>query len=192
MTVNHIAQTQLDSGATTGDWLIKFYAPWCGHCKKMAPTWEQLATTAKGDFNVAKVDVTENRALGSRFGIKGFPTIKFLKGGQVYDFKGKRDVTSFMEFVKTGYLEAPKDNIPEAQTLMEELRTVIRDLTLGFRKNIKKGNYFSRPVLIVALPVLFLAIMIFTTCFLLPSDDEPMDRRESKKQDQIVKLWSVL
>jgi thioredoxin-like negative regulator of GroEL len=55
----------------------------CGHCKKLQPTWEELATSAKGSFNVAKVDVTENRELGTRFDIKGFPTIKFFNGGKV-------------------------------------------------------------------------------------------------------------
>lgn len=57
---------------------MKFYAPWCGHCKKMEPTWDELATSLKGKVNVAKVDVTANRELGSRFDIKGFPTVKFF------------------------------------------------------------------------------------------------------------------
>ena len=71
--------TQLNTGATTGDWFIKFYAPWCGHCKRLAPTWEEVATELKGQVNVAKVDVTENRALGKQFGVKGFPTLLFFR-----------------------------------------------------------------------------------------------------------------
>lgn len=50
----------------------------------MVPDWDQLATAAKGKFNVGNVDVTENRDLGSRFGIKGFPSIKFLKQVQFH------------------------------------------------------------------------------------------------------------
>lgn len=71
--------TQLNTGSTTGDWFIKFYAPWCGHCKRLAPTWEEVATELKGEVNVAKVDVTQNRALGKQYGIKGFPTLLLFR-----------------------------------------------------------------------------------------------------------------
>ena len=67
--------TQAATGSTTGDWLVKFYAPWCGHCKTLAPTWEEVANELKGVVNVAKVDVMSNRALGTRFEIEGmFPS----------------------------------------------------------------------------------------------------------------------
>ena len=45
------------------EWLTsRSYAPWCGHCKKLAPTWDELATAAKGKFNVAKVDCTVEKS----------------------------------------------------------------------------------------------------------------------------------
>ena len=71
--------TQLNSGATTGDWFVEFFAPWCGHCKRLAPTWEEVATELKGQTNVAKVDVTQNRAIGKQFGVKGFPTLLLFR-----------------------------------------------------------------------------------------------------------------
>merc|ERR1719197_1957354 len=73
-------ETQAASGATTGDWLVKFYAPWCSHCKRMEPVWEDVATNLRQGsdnyVNVAKVDCDAHRGIGSRFDIKAFPSIK--------------------------------------------------------------------------------------------------------------------
>lgn len=101
----------------------------------------------------------------------------------MFDYKGPRKVDNFLEFVNGGYKDAPKAGIPQPTTMMEELREVVKDLTTGFRKDIKKGNYFSRQVMIVALPVLFFVVMVFSTCFLFPGEDEPVAKRESKKAD---------
>jgi protein disulfide-isomerase A6 len=62
----------------TKDVLVKFFAPWCGHCQHLAPTWEELA--AKHDTNVviAEVDADAHGALGSKFNVQGFPTIKLF------------------------------------------------------------------------------------------------------------------
>jgi len=84
-----------------GDWLIEFYAPWCGHCKKLAPIWEELATKSKGSFNVAKVDCTVESATCSSEGVRGYPTIKFFSNGKKFDYKGARTLDDFTKFVET-------------------------------------------------------------------------------------------
>eukprot|EP00613_Pedinella_sp_CCMP2098_P001393 CAMPEP_0171639276 /NCGR_PEP_ID=MMETSP0990-20121206/29606_1 /TAXON_ID=483369 /ORGANISM="non described non described, Strain CCMP2098" /LENGTH=242 /DNA_ID=CAMNT_0012212961 /DNA_START=8 /DNA_END=736 /DNA_ORIENTATION=- len=86
-------ETQATSGATTGDWFVKFYAPWCGHCKALAPGWEEVAHDLKeeGTVNVAKVDVTESPGLGKRFNIKGFPTLLMISKGTVYEYPSGKD-----------------------------------------------------------------------------------------------------
>jgi len=94
-------------------WLIKFYAPWCGHCKKVAPTWDELAKGAQG-FRVAKVDCTIDKPVCERFGIRGFPTIKLLKGGQTYDYRGQRTVEEFTKFATTTYKDATPSPVPAA------------------------------------------------------------------------------
>jgi len=86
-------------------WFVEFYAPWCGHCKSLAPQWAKLATELKGEIKVAKVDATQNSNLGQRFGVQGYPTIKFFppgpkSDGNVIDYSGNRDTTTMASWVR--------------------------------------------------------------------------------------------
>jgi thioredoxin domain-containing protein 5 len=100
---NFESLTQASTGSTTGSWLIKFYAPWCGHCKNMQPAYEEVATALKGEINVAEVDVSAHRALGSRFDIKGFPTLIYLNGGKLYKYEGRRVKDAMISFARETY-----------------------------------------------------------------------------------------
>jgi len=62
------------------NWFVKFYAPWCGHCKKMADDWIKLATLVKGKFKVGEVDATVHEKLKATYA-NGFPTLKLIKAG---------------------------------------------------------------------------------------------------------------
>lgn len=90
--------------------LVKFYAPWCGHCKNMAEDYKTLAGGYghAEDVVIAEVNADEHRSLGDKFDIQGFPTLKyFSKDGDVSkpdDYSGSRDLDSLLDFVreKTG------------------------------------------------------------------------------------------
>jgi len=105
--------TQAATGATTGDWLVEFYAPWCGHCKKLAPVWDELATKLKGRLSVAKLDATIHSYTAKRFDIRGFPTIKLFHHGKVYTYEGSRNLESLEEFALGGYAETEGVVVPE-------------------------------------------------------------------------------
>jgi len=85
-----------------GTWLIKFYAPWCGHCKRLAPTWDQLATelAAEGSAaHVAKVDCTVHKSVCEKMEVRGYPTLLGFKDGAIsaadaIKYPGGRDLAS--------------------------------------------------------------------------------------------------
>jgi thioredoxin 1 len=65
--------------------LVDFWAVWCGPCKAIAPIVDSVAASYAGKLKVAKVNVDQNGATPSRFGIRGIPALLFFKGGKVAD-----------------------------------------------------------------------------------------------------------
>ena len=65
--------------------LVDFWAGWCGPCKAIAPSVDAVAAAYAGSLKVTKVNVDQNGAAPSRFGIRGIPALLFFKGGKVAD-----------------------------------------------------------------------------------------------------------
>ena len=63
--------------------LVDFWAEWCGPCKAIAPTLDELATAYDGKLQIAKINVDENRTIPAKFGIRGIPTLMVFKNGQL-------------------------------------------------------------------------------------------------------------
>ncbi|EGR27903.1 protein disulfide isomerase family protein, putative [Ichthyophthirius multifiliis] len=82
-------------------WLVEFYAPWCGHCKNLAPEWEKAAIALKGYAKIGAVDMTQEQEVGSPYDIKGFPTIKFFVGNKQspQDYNGGRTAKDIITFL---------------------------------------------------------------------------------------------
>lgn len=119
--------------------LVEFFAPWCGHCKNLAPVYEDLAKAFESskDVQIAKVDADAEKSLGKRFGVQGFPTLKFFDGKseKPTDYNGGRDLESLTKFIteKTGVKAKRKLEMPSQ---VEMLSDATFKTTVGSDKNV--------------------------------------------------------
>lgn len=114
--------------------VVEFYAPWCGHCKKLAPEYEKAASTLHShdpSIVLAKVDASEesNREFATLYEIKGFPTLKILRNGGkiVQEYKGPRDAEGIATYVKkqSGPASVEIKSAEDATTFIGENKVVI-------------------------------------------------------------------
>jgi len=88
--------------------LVEFYAPWCGHCKQLVPTWDKLGEKYADhpSIVIAKMDSTANEL--EEVKVQGFPTIKLFKKGsnEIVDYNGERTEAGFVKFLEENEGEA--------------------------------------------------------------------------------------
>ncbi|KAH9100603.1 hypothetical protein Ae201684P_006799 [Aphanomyces euteiches] len=141
LTSKNFNQLVLQSGDY---WLVEFYAPWCGHCKKLEPEWKAAAKQLKSKAKLGAVDCTKHEELAQQFGITGFPTIKeFGKDKKKpQEYRGGRQASDIVQYVQS----SPHAGLADTVALLtytdmyaffdSKLPSV---LVMGRNKN-KKGN----------------------------------------------------
>lgn len=111
-------------------------APWCGHCKSLAPEYAKAAQSLaeKGSkVKLGKVDATEEQELAEEYGVRGYPTLKFFRSGSPIEYNGGRTADEIISWLtkKTGPPATELNTVEETETLLKENPVVV----VGFFKD---------------------------------------------------------
>eukprot|EP01135_Chromosphaera_perkinsii_P001924 Nk52_evm73s212 gene=Nk52_evmTU73s212 len=127
-----------------GKWIVKFYAPWCGHCKRVAPVFDDVAGLFKGRVNFGDVDCTQKESVEicAANDVKGYPTIKYFDGPQTEVFKQARTVQGFTAFL-SGMLNPPvaKLDLSEFEKTKKPASTIY--ILMQAKEDSKAREYMS-------------------------------------------------
>ncbi|XP_041960637.1 protein disulfide-isomerase [Alosa sapidissima] len=124
--------------------LVEFYAPWCGHCKALAPEFAKAAGMLKSEgseIRLGKVDATEEADLAQEYGVRGYPTIKFFKGGEKEspkEYSAGRTADDIVNWLKkrTGPSATTLTEVTQAETLMADNEVAV----IGFFKDVESDG----------------------------------------------------
>jgi len=94
-------------------WLVEFFAPWCGHCKNLAPHWAKAATQLKGKVKLGALDATVHQIKAQQYEVRGYPTIKYFAAGKkdsssAEEYNGGRTESDIVNWA----LEKLAENVP--------------------------------------------------------------------------------
>jgi thioredoxin-like negative regulator of GroEL len=110
LSVEVIDLTSTNFATTVNDdnvWLIEFYTSWCTHCQNFKTSYENIAMTFHSSpqerIRVAKVDCNVEKALATRFGVRGYPSFYLVSGWSVYEFEEARSESGLISFARGGY-----------------------------------------------------------------------------------------
>ncbi len=112
------------SDPANGLWFLKFYAPWCGHCKQLAPTLDKVAPYLSGKLAFGKIDCTQHKKLCGRFDVRGYPTLQIFRDGDYFPYPGQRDADSIIDF---GERMARHAIVPVAPATYDEALRAVAD-----------------------------------------------------------------
>ncbi|KAG6915044.1 hypothetical protein DXG01_013774 [Tephrocybe rancida] len=109
-----------------GPMFVKFFAPWCGHCKKLAPVWRQLASHMKNKVNIVEVNCDDHGALCKSYGVTGYPTLVYVtSGGVKSEYNGGRKIDQLRKFAEGASGEGVRSiGVAEVEDVIKEQEVV--------------------------------------------------------------------
>mmetsp|Transcript_86958 Transcript_86958/g.246527 ORF Transcript_86958/g.246527 Transcript_86958/m.246527 type:complete len:224 (-) Transcript_86958:61-732(-) len=181
-----LTKFNFDENVQHGAWFVKFYAPWCAHCQRLAPLWEKLADHAAANswpVKVAEVDCTTSKEVCETAQVKAFPTLALIREDTVTGrYQGEATMPAFEAWLQQqGVLEAAdkrKDadqQGPAAATATARAGAALADLVTRFPTANKIVNIYVYGGVALALLVAVLCVIIR-----LVDSEEPEDAYHEK------------
>eukprot|EP00930_Biecheleria_cincta_P014244 TRINITY_DN12343_c0_g1_i1.p1 TRINITY_DN12343_c0_g1~~TRINITY_DN12343_c0_g1_i1.p1 ORF type:complete len:224 (+),score=57.38 TRINITY_DN12343_c0_g1_i1:24-674(+) len=169
--------SNIDQALQEGPIFVKFFAPWCKHCKDMAKDFHSLSKEQLADgIRVGRVDGTKNQALGKRFGIPGFPSLLLFteQGKEMRSYAGDRSLQSMLAFVNGGWKTTP-----------------LHDPTKSRRKKSMGEEMHSLPWTVKAVGLLFiigLPLSILAACYDVYVENRRKEQRRAERKAEAGKM----
>ncbi|CAH4032870.1 protein disulfide-isomerase [Pieris brassicae] len=158
--------------------LVEFYAPWCGHCKSLAPEYAKAATKlAEEDspIKLAKVDATQEQDLAEQYKVRGYPTLIFFKNGNPIEYSGGRQADDIIAWIKkkTG---PPAVNVASSEQAKELIAA----------NNVIIFGFFPDQTTQKAVAFLNTAGLVDDQVFAIVSDEKLIEELEAKAEDVVL------
>lgn len=158
--------------------LVEFYAPWCGHCKSLAPEYAKAATKLaeeESPIKLAKVDATQEQELAESYGVRGYPTLKFFRNGNPIDYSGGRQADDIVTWLKK------KTGPPAADvTSAEQAKELIA------ANNVIVFGFFPDSNTVKAKAFLGVASAVDDQVFAIVSDEKVISELEAENEDVVI------
>lgn len=179
----------IDSQLSEGSWLLEFYAPWCGYCKRLEPVYEEVAKELKAGtsgVSVARIDGSKYKGVSARFMVQGFPTIFHVHRRQVRKYTGGRSKESLVQFATDGWIKTE----PDFSQMLSPLGTLGRvlgaflEFTVDMQKVYEEMRLYldlSHPValgIVALLTAVSGSILGLTFSFMFPEKPAVHNKRE--------------
>ena len=158
--------------------LVEFYAPWCGHCKSLAPEYAKAAgklLEENSPIKLAKVDATQEQELAEKNDVKGYPTLKFFKKGIPVEYTGGRQADDIVAWLK-------KKTGPPAV----EITSAEQAKKISSTNNVAVFGFFTDKESEKSQAFLTVAGLIDDQIFAIVSDEKVIKELEAEDEDMII------
>ncbi|SBT39626.1 thioredoxin-related protein, putative [Plasmodium ovale wallikeri] len=186
---NFESLTKISSGGENPEsWFIKFYAPWCSHCKAMIKTWVDLANELSGKVNVGKIDVTTNAKTRKRFNIEGFPTLLYFKDGKMYDYQHyDRSLDAFKNFVFETYKNYKSSDPPRPLNFFDIFKDMANETFINIDRIYTHAFPALTLIIVLSFMVGFLSCFVVNKFFFFPGKESVVTEEVEEEEEECEK-----